>query len=122
MEEGPMTTLQILTAAREVSAAGRYTREDADREAAIEPRHMSVEREPEPTTDRVMDALRSARTLIGSERDAATKERTRLRINMEEGALNGPAVRTNRELMERYDAVLSQIDAALATRAADPAQ
>lgn len=91
---------------REVSAAGRYTRVEADREAAIEPWCMSVEREPEPTIDRVMLALRSARTLIDS-----------LRANdFERYTIAGIADTMDdaeRAAIAEYDVVLAQIDEVL---------
>lgn len=94
---------------KEVSAAGRYARAEADREAAIEPWHMSVEREPEPTVDVMVTALRSARELIACHRDN----------DLECFTVNGdPATMDESEcsVIAEYEDVLDRIDAALATR------
>lgn len=91
---------------REASAAGRYTRAEADREASIEPWHMSVEREPEPTIDRVMLALRTARILIAS-----------LRANYFDcytiAGIADTMDDTERAAIAEYDAVLAKIDEVL---------
>jgi hypothetical protein len=89
---------------------------DLHKQATTERSHYyvaSVVRESMVEITRSRATLRTARDLIRSERAVAMAERKALHARMDEGVLNGPAVRNNREAIERYDAVLAKIEEVL---------
>jgi hypothetical protein len=98
---------------KDISSAGRYTRAEADREAAIEPWHMSVERQPEPSPDaaavhltRCHDALRAAREVIAEDRRSLIET---ISINGDPTTIDPMDVGATAE----YDATLALIDEVL---------